>query len=118
MYSIQREGSGQVERWGAWVETQKNVRGEIGGWGRVPFALRPVVKYHLRRGVGLINFFENGTRPQPPTLGYVYNEIYTHSVKIIRLLSPHHTQSIHRLCMYTMFTVYDVGKGVLCLHCV
>jgi len=28
---------GQVERWGAGVETQKNVRGEIGGWGRVPF---------------------------------------------------------------------------------
>ena len=25
-----------VERWGAGVETQKNVRGEIGGWGRVP----------------------------------------------------------------------------------
>ena len=25
------------ERWGAEVETQKNVRGEIGGWGRVPF---------------------------------------------------------------------------------
>ena len=25
------------ERWGAGVETQKNVRGEIGGWGRVPF---------------------------------------------------------------------------------
>ena len=24
-------------RWGAGVETQKNVRGEIGGWGRVPF---------------------------------------------------------------------------------
>jgi len=24
------------ERWGAGVETQKNVRGEIGGWGRVP----------------------------------------------------------------------------------
>ena len=29
--------------------------------------LHPVVKYHLRRCVGLINFFENGTRPQPPT---------------------------------------------------
>ena len=29
-----RRGS---ERWGAGVETQKNVRGEIGGWGRVPF---------------------------------------------------------------------------------
>jgi len=28
---------GLVERWGAGVETQKNVRGEIGGWGRVPF---------------------------------------------------------------------------------
>ena len=27
----------QNERWGAGVETQKNVRGEIGGWGRVPF---------------------------------------------------------------------------------
>jgi len=25
------------ERWGAGVETQKNVRKEIGGWGRVPF---------------------------------------------------------------------------------
>jgi len=25
------------ERWGAGVETQKNVRGEIGRWGRVPF---------------------------------------------------------------------------------
>jgi len=25
------------ERWGAGVETQKYVRGEIGGWGRIPF---------------------------------------------------------------------------------
>ena len=25
------------ERWGAGVETQQNVWGEIGGWGRVPF---------------------------------------------------------------------------------
>ena len=25
------------ERWGAGVETQKIVREEIGGWGRVPF---------------------------------------------------------------------------------
>ena len=25
------------ERWGAGVETQKYVRGDIGGWGRVPF---------------------------------------------------------------------------------
>jgi len=27
----------RFERWGAGVETQKNVRGEIGGWVRVPF---------------------------------------------------------------------------------
>ena len=27
----------ETERWGAGVETQKNVRGEIGGWGRVTF---------------------------------------------------------------------------------
>ena len=27
----------QSERWGAGVETQKNVPGEIGGWGRVPY---------------------------------------------------------------------------------
>jgi len=33
------ETNGDVakERWGAGVETQKNVLGEIGGWGRVPF---------------------------------------------------------------------------------
>ena len=29
--------SSLIERWGAGVETQKIVRGEIGGWGRVPF---------------------------------------------------------------------------------
>jgi len=33
--STQSVGLG--ERWGAGVETQKNVRGEIVGWGRVPF---------------------------------------------------------------------------------
>ena len=26
-----------AERWGAGVETHKNVRGEFRGWGRVPF---------------------------------------------------------------------------------
>ena len=31
------EDHNEAERWGAGVETQKNVRGEIGGWGRVPF---------------------------------------------------------------------------------
>jgi len=33
----QFEGLEAKERWGAGVETQKNVREEIGGWGRVPF---------------------------------------------------------------------------------
>ena len=28
---------GYIGEVGAGVETQKNVRGEIGGWGRVPF---------------------------------------------------------------------------------
>jgi len=34
---IDLEIHGYAERWGAGVETQKYVRGEIGGWGRVPF---------------------------------------------------------------------------------
>ena len=40
IYTIQLKKQRQrrvIERWGAGVETQKNVRGEIGGWGRVPF---------------------------------------------------------------------------------
>ena len=36
-YSNDDCGHGLTERWGAGVETPKNVRGEIGGWGRVPF---------------------------------------------------------------------------------
>ena len=35
--NIRMQGTRQAERWGAGVETHKNVRGEIGGWGRVPF---------------------------------------------------------------------------------
>jgi len=31
------------------------------------------VKYHLRRGVGLIKFLENGSRPQPPTSRNVFH---------------------------------------------
>jgi len=37
VYHISRTLQAMAERWGAGVETQKNVRGEIGGWGRVPF---------------------------------------------------------------------------------
>jgi len=32
-----RAQAGTAERWGAGVKTQKNVRGEVGGWCRVPF---------------------------------------------------------------------------------
>ena len=35
--SLSFESGCREERWGAGVETQKNVRGEVGGWGRVPF---------------------------------------------------------------------------------
>ena len=44
-----------AERWGAGVETQKNVWGEIGGWGRVPFN-ESYAPSHLRRGVGFMKF--------------------------------------------------------------
>jgi len=37
MHSILIISKDTHERWGAGVETQKNVRGEIEGWGRVPF---------------------------------------------------------------------------------
>ena len=33
----ERSRSAYTERWGAGVETPKNVPEEIGGWGRVPF---------------------------------------------------------------------------------
>jgi len=36
-YSVETETETSDERWGAGVETQKNIRGEVGGWGRVPF---------------------------------------------------------------------------------
>jgi len=36
-HSWRRSMVGENERWGAGVETQKNVRGVFKGWGRVPF---------------------------------------------------------------------------------
>jgi len=44
-----------AERWGAGVETQKYVRGDIGGWGRVPFSRNlmsptPRRKWYLTTG--------------------------------------------------------------------
>ena len=36
MYVHTRTGTPD-EKWGAGVETQKNVLGVFGGWGRVPF---------------------------------------------------------------------------------
>ena len=37
IYTVWLQPSPGCERWGAGVETQKYVRGDIGGWGRVPF---------------------------------------------------------------------------------
>jgi len=37
LFTCEPERMPTEERWRAGVETQKNVRGEIGGWGRVPF---------------------------------------------------------------------------------
>ena len=67
----------------AFTNLNRKPQGEVGGWGRDPkkctgrdwgmgsstiqWNLRPVVKYHLRRGVGFMKFLENGSRPQPPT---------------------------------------------------
>ena len=58
--------------WGAGVETQKNVLGEIGGWGRVPFnePYAPSLStIYDGRGAGLIKFLKMVLDPSPPPLG-------------------------------------------------
>ena len=40
-----------------------------------------VVKYHVRRGVGLIKFLENGSRPQPHTSHPTWHDIFESSFK-------------------------------------
>ena len=57
--------------WG--VETQKNVRGEIEGWGRVPFNEPYAPSLNTIYDGALIKFFENGTRPQPPTSRLIHD---------------------------------------------
>ena len=53
------------------------------GSSTIQWNLRPVVKYHLRRGVGFMKFLENGSRPQPPTsrVNYVlsFEDMHTHT---------------------------------------
>ena len=75
------------ERWGAGVETQKNCTGRDWGMGSstIEWGLRPVVKYHLRRGVGLVKFLKMVLDPRPPPLSttmrstntYIYDLCYT-----------------------------------------
>ena len=67
MPSIGIEGS-LGERWGAGVETQKNVRGEIGGWGRVLFNEPYAPSLSTIYDVGLIKFLEMVLDPSPPPL--------------------------------------------------
>ena len=58
------------ERWGAGVETQNNVRGEIGGWGRVPFneTYAPLLSTIYDGAWGSLNFLKMGLDPSPPPL--------------------------------------------------
>ena len=58
------------ERWGAGVETQKNVREEIGGWGRVPFnePYAPLLSTIYVGAEGSLNLLEILLDPSPPPL--------------------------------------------------
>jgi len=91
------------ERWGAGVETQINVRGEIGGWGRVPFNETYAPSFHLRRGVGFMKFLENGTRPQPPTSRHSPIYVMPTGVSICT-------------CVCVWVCVYVYGTWVICMY--
>ena len=58
------------ERWGAGVETQKNVRGEIGGWGRVPLnePYAPSLSTIYDGAQGSLIFLKMVLDPSPPPL--------------------------------------------------
>jgi len=67
----------------------KKMYGERLGDGVEYHLMKPTPrrKYHLRRGVGLIEFLENGTRPQPSfsltdtrTLCHTHTHTHTHSL--------------------------------------
>jgi len=64
------------ERWGAGVETQKNVRGEIGGWGRVPFneTYAPSLSTIYDGAQGSLNFLKMVLDPSPPPLSERHKE--------------------------------------------
>jgi len=114
--------------------------GEVGGWGRDPkkctgrdwgmgsstiqWNLRPVVKYHLRRGVGFMKFLENGSRPQPPTSQSTSNQsskpctvlqypsrkegrIILHVTFLIRDISIPHSLHIHFSFVAHSFPIRD-----------
>ena len=62
------------------------------GSSTIEWALRPIVKYHLRRGVGLIKFLENESRPQPPPSLCNLLIIYP-SIHFIGITSPRFARS-------------------------
>ena len=70
---IQRCIYGYRERWGAGVETQKNVWGEIGEWGRVPFneTYAPLLSTIYDGAQGSLNFLKMVLDPSPPPLHIV-----------------------------------------------
>ena len=96
---------------------------EVGGWGRDPkkctgkdwrmgsstiqWNLHPVVKYHLRRGVGFMKFLENGSRPQPPTSRRKPSPFHPWVFMNIQIIA-HRVARILRLLLKT----FNVGLGV------
>ena len=92
------------ERWGAGVETQKCTGRDWGmGSSTIYWNLRPVVKYHLRRGVGFMKFLENGSRPQPPTSPVNSAEFAeTYERRYLRVFHslPRRIDELDRLGMY------------------
>ena len=99
---------------------------EVGGWGRDPqkcsgrdwgmgsstiqWNLRPVVKYHLRRGVGFMKFLENGSRPQPPTSPHTRTCTETNTDrdtdKLKRLLFVSHSHTDRGIYVYINMYIY------------
>jgi len=68
------------------------------GSSTIQWNLRPVVKYHLRRGVGFMKFLENGSRPQPPTSPL-----------------PHQIER-HRKYTFGVQVVFAVYLSIWCVH--
>jgi len=86
------------------------------GSSTIQWNLRPVVKYHLRRGVGFMKFLENGSRPQPPTSRPFALLSYSLLLLIICLCpSPPpltHTYNSVELCNVLETETFEAGQEI------